>query len=1574
VESHDQEKMQNALLTHDKLKIPVIGYSGSFFDLSVSILQFIDGLLSSKKPHQFLLSICTFIKNVTSLDYLAIFMKFFRPIKHIFDLVFSEFSESIMRFWPSGKLVDDDVEIHATGFSDPVAESFFESLHKAGVKRNTFVKSDFVARMANFCGMVLALPVFAKHDIDLTQLGFTHAFERKRKHMYQYDHIIQLMDMIMMEMKYFIEKIAIAVQHGDIGYILYDDDDRRRYDLKFDFLNYYFTRNELSVVDSAIFHDGKEEIHCNLEWYYTETDLLLEFNEKLSMSCEDVSVKKDLKWQHSQIIRMNRAAGDLLRVYSERKEPFALILYAPPATGKTAFGEHSLHILFQNAISLKIMSTPYHPKVKYHMNPRDNFFSAFRTSALVTWLDDVDQFQPAINEQMAGGAIAHSVEMVNTVPLSTNQAGLNEKGKVFFKCPFVIGTTNSRNAGIPSVFKDGAGALRRFLFVDPVVKEQYRKPGTQQLQGCNDPSVVDMWDIKIRRYVNVGSKYNEQFLVSYEPELVWTDGSGPSGVFNMKDYQKILYKLQKLQRDTNEIAKQSTEIFRESRNCSVCHLLEMWCECEETDDDESCATMKVSQFDTSDPLVACFLRTYGVEGVLKMGINEIKYRSSQSKHYKTHVNKYFVAAGVVGILTGLAIVNKVIKSVSSMFGTDDDVATATGQNTSSPWVFDGQHITNIKSTPVGVDLDNMRRILTRNCCYVGYRDHKGNMISMNMLGIYGCVAVVPKHFFLEAFPWFFKEGEYNYSTGVNLYVIRGNTKTPLTLNNKFLIDNSCLTDADGDVLFITHPNLGPFRDIRPYFVDEVIKGKLDCSVIIRNSEGVLREENVNACEYKTGISYKLDMFEDAGSITTDVYGGFYQHDMSRGVCGSPYFTQLPNKRVVILGIQVATHDTKKKSYCQVLFKNQIPGCELNSLPDKIDFQNFYSTEMNLELKADLHPKDPLRDFTGVLDVLGSLDGPRAKLKTQVVPTLMSSDVLKFYNLKGPTHFSPKEVSSRQCILNNYKYVTEKSDIPPRLIQIAGDAMIEWYFRVINKYKLDFPTKPYPMDVGINGLDGVQYVDRLVGHTSAGFAHRGRKDELFITVQSDDLHQVKYDVVDDIKLEIDKLIACYERGERSPIVADYCFKDEPIKMKKVMANDARLFNSMPLSFNILFRMYFLPFVPLFSGKHRHLFGHAVGCNPFSKSWEHLYRFLIKFGPDRIVAGDWKKFDKKMIAVVLAKAFGVLKELARRFGWSEYDLLIMQGLITDLVYCVVNVFNTVVMLSGNNPSGQPFTTIINGNAGLLYLMSIFIVLAEENGCTNYDLSNWTDYVSSLVYGDDNIMGVHKDYPWYNHTNMARVAATFGLEYTMADKTSQSVPYIHINKAEFLKRSFVVRKGHVYAPLAVDSIIKSLHICTKSRNVSFKQQCAEIIYSANMEFFQYGVKRFKHEHLFLNRMLDKYNLRNYIKDGKLPDYDDFVEQFGITATRKCYEDENFVDDFDLILEEMFEEYYEELDQMYVDESQNDEFEFPIREDQIQRLAFGQDQLQSFLNEIVAHYHFLETIKEEIDEENDEEISATV
>jgi hypothetical protein len=63
-----------------------------------------------------------------------------------------------------------------------------------------------------------------------------------------------------------------------------------------------------------------------------------------------------------------------------------------------------------------------------------------------------------------------------------------------------------------------------------------------------------------------------------------------------------------------------------------------------------------------------------------------------------------------------------------------------------------------------------------------------------------------------------------------------------------------------------------------------------------------------------------------------------------------------------------------------------------------------------------------------------------------------------------------------------------------------------------------------------------------------------------------------------------------------------------------------------------------------------------------------------------------------------------------------------------------------------------------------------------------------------------------------------------------------------------------------------------------------------------------------------------------------------------------------------------------MYVDESQNDEFEFPIREDQIQRLAFGQDQLQSFLNEIVAHYHFLETIKEEIDEENDEEISATV
>jgi sulfate adenylyltransferase subunit 1 (EFTu-like GTPase family) len=65
--------------------------------------------------------------------------------------------------------------------------------------------------------------------------------------------------------------------------------------------------------------------------------------------------------------------------------------------------------------------------------------------------------------------------------------------------------------------------------------------------------------------------------------------------------------------------------------------------------------------------------------------------------------------------------------------------------------------------------------------------------------------------------------------------------------------------------------------------------------------------------------------------------------------------------------------------------------------------------------------------------------------------------------------------------------------------------------------------------------------------------------------------------------------------------------------------------------------------------------------------------------------------------------------------------------------------------------------------------FIVLSEDKQCTSFKKS-----VSLMTYGDDNVMGVCKSIPWFNHTAIVEVLKSIGVEYTMADKESKSVPY--------------------------------------------------------------------------------------------------------------------------------------------------------------------------------------------------------
>jgi len=150
--------------------------------------------------------------------------------------------------------------------------------------------------------------------------------------------------------------------------------------------------------------------------------------------------------------------------------------------------------------------------------------------------------------------------------------------------------------------------------------------------------------------------------------------------------------------------------------------------------------------------------------------------------------------------------------------------------------------------------------------------------------------------------------------------------------------------------------------------------------------------------------------------------------------------------------------------------------------------------------------------------------------------------------------------------------------------------------------------------------------------------------------------------------------------------------------------------------------------------------------------------------------------------------------------------------------------------------------------------------------------------MTYGDDNIMGVSKNAPWFNHTAIAGTLDTYGVKYTMAEKDAESVPYINISETSFLKRKWVFSDDleRYLCPLEEDSIIKSLMIWVPSKTICAEQQSIAIMNSAVMEYFFYGKKKFIEKRAFFLEMVSDLQLELYYEGNEFPTWELLVERY--------------------------------------------------------------------------------------------------
>ncbi len=776
--------------------------------------------------------------------------------------------------------------------------------------------------------------------------------------------------------------------------------------------------------------------------------------------------------------------------------------------------------------------------------------------------------------------------------------------------------------------------------------------------------------------------------------------------------------------------------------------------------------------------------------------------------------------------------------------------------TKNPWYKDEFVLTKFdvseKTTSYnGLTPEKLDEILLTNCVNFVMK-FAGKKVETKAIGLGGHIYLTNAHSFPEG----------NFTLGV----VNCLQRDGVTSNVQTLVTPSQVRIIkDRDVALVRLTCLPPKKNIIDLFCNESLKGRHKGYYLGRNADGTVFRRSVPDIRYEP-------LANNALLRNIPNWAGYAREPTQTGDCGS-ILISLSHRGPIILGIHFlgGGKEIAAAKITREFLLEEVRG-----------FEPMLVQSGNPVLSAPGHPKElgalskksVFRYIEqGTLNVYGSFTGFRSSHKSSVKPTLMKEEMEKLgYTCKfGAPNMSGWEPWRKSVLDNLEPTTTMNQDILHKCVEQFSKEIIEG-LGPKDKEEL----KVYDVFTSVNGAAGVKFVDKMNRNTSMGFPWKKSKKYFMrpIAPVGELLDPVEMDstVLDRVK----DIIYKYRNGERACPVFCGNLKDEVVSERKVRDKKVRVFYGAPCDWSIVVRMYLLSFVRVLQ-KNTFVFEAAPGCNVHSKQWDEFYHYLTTFGEDRVVAGDFKGFDKRMGATLILAAFDIILNILRDAGYSDSDLLVVKGIAEDTAFALTDFNGDLVEFFGTNPSGHPLTVIINSLVNSLYMRYCYMLLNPGRECESFKRR-----VHLLTYGDDNIMNIHGDCPWFTHSSISRVLSTIGITYTMADKDAASVPYIDIKDATFLKRRWRFDKdvGLFVAPLEEESIIRSLMLCVESKSVPMELQCVDIMDSACREWFYYGRETFEDKRKMLQNLIEKCDLSIYKHPGELPTYEAILEGFWETS----------------------------------------------------------------------------------------------
>lgn len=1269
---------------------------------------------------------------------------------------------------------------------------------------------------------------------------------------------------------FFLERGYLAFKTGDISPLLYDDTEISYIDLEYAKIVACLPLLEAGRLDMR---DG--DFKNDQEYEVRLEALIAKITSKIKFE-KDGPIKTILS---NKLLVLRKTLTCLVMAQKQssvREKPYGVLIYGPSAVGKSSI----------NATLTKcLLEYNGFPSSKEHvvvLNDNDKFQSEYRACHTAVTMDDFGNTRSDHYQESPTNKI---IDFLNNVPKAALNPNVELKGNVMIRPKLVTVTTNKKDLMAGTFSNEPVSILRRFeTILDVTLKPDYVCPLTGGLakEKVEGKFLSDAWLIQVQR-VKICRTTSLDKQDSYQFETILKDASLIQAIEYMKKDSKTHFAQQKQFVETVE-SMYDMKFCPHAYPASECPFcLDEHCgdadpafifelDAHSDLDEIEASIINVKPFHQSlKDLVSEWYSTHGLSKLEYVKGKAMTLKDALQARQKEILGAVCLSLGIsVGIYQTIKMLKKLYTEVLTAH-VEEMAPVKKDSDRPNPWK-QAKSIHLPRSGKVAdTTADRLVTKVERHLAFA-YLEFEGRTRFCNIFPMCNNVWLLPGHML---------EDDKHYRIRV-----QSTPTDELGRNFSQLLSPDDWVRVGSDFALVRLVNGGDVPNFVDFLPEETIDfGTVVADIVCKQEDGFVKTYSVKAGDVKEYHSHKASFRG---------FSYYYPEETRPGMCIAPVIPKI--RAAVIAGFHIAGKNNTHFGAAAILNRPDVKrGLEhLNHIsPLRCHSAGTFPEEkygVKYPLSGKLDKKHCANFLEGdghsqpIVEVIGSHSKGTMTFRSQVAKSDISDlveEVMGLPRLHGPPNSQGwRRHYNRDLELMTHPLGMFRGDL---LTKARTDYMLTVTDFFHRKPELLDEIRPYPKAYVLSGLDDVSSVDRIKQSTSMGWPLNSKKSN-FMEETDEIVPGVSrpIDFTDPMFWnEVERMEDVLASGERIYVTHRANMKDEPTKFTK---NKIRIFAGCEVAFVCLVRKYFLPIVRVIQD-NQIVFECAVGVVAQSREWGYLKEALTKYGDERMIAGDYKAFDKTVTPMIMMSSFEILIRIAQMAGYSDRQLNIMRGCATEISYPVYEYDGVFLQMFGSNPSGHPLTVIINNLNNSQYIRYAYYAMHDGESVPLFN-----QRVALLCYGDDNAMSVHEEEDKLNHTSIAHELEKVGVTYTMADKDSESVPFIPLSQVSFLKRGFVWNEELQawLAPLEEASICKSLHNYMKSKGslVTSSEIAANAIETANKEFFFHGRETFEFRRKQLDEVLDRANLRVFI--GSLKTWDDYKDSFNGNFGKKGIENE--------------------------------------------------------------------------------------